>query len=135
MYCDWYIEICKTRLNGDDAQAADTARKVLVYVLDRALKLLHPFMPFITEEIYQALPGSGETIMTQLWPGNENMKIWAEDCADFEKLMNYIKAVRRGESPRQAGGGDPRQAGRRPGKDREDQREHRGVGLILPVKT
>ena len=94
VYCDWYIEICKTRLNGDDAQAADTARKVLVYVLDRALKLLHPFMPFITEEIYQALPGSGETIMTQLWPGNENMKIWAEDCADFEKLMDYIKAVR-----------------------------------------
>ena len=65
-----------------------------MYVLDRALKLLHPFMPFITEEIYQALPGSGETIMTQLWPGNENMKIWAEDCADFEKLMDYIKAVR-----------------------------------------
>ena len=94
VYCDWYIEICKTRLNGVDAQAADTARKVLVYVLDRALKLLHPFMPFITEEIYQALPGSGETIMTQLWPGNENMKIWAEDCADFEKLMDYIKAVR-----------------------------------------
>ena len=94
VYCDWYIEICKTRLNGEDAQQADTARKVLVYVLDRALKLLHPFMPFITEEIYQALPGSGETIMTQLWPGNENMKIWAEDCADFEKLMDYIKAVR-----------------------------------------
>ena len=94
VYCDWYIEICKTRLNGEDAQAADTARKVLVYVLDRALKLLHPFMPFITEEIYQALPGSTETIMTQLWPGNEDMKIWDEDCADFEKLMDYIKAVR-----------------------------------------
>ena len=94
VYCDWYIEICKTRLNGEDAAAADAARKVLVYVLDKALKLLHPFMPFITEELYQALPGSGETIMTEKWPGDENMKIWAEDCADFEKLMDYIKAVR-----------------------------------------
>ena len=94
VYCDWYIEICKTRLNGEDAAAADAARKVLVYVLDKALKLLHPFMPFITEELYQALPGSSETIMTEKWPGDENMKIWAEDCADFEKLMDYIKAVR-----------------------------------------
>mgnify|MGYP000435890827 CR=1 FL=1 len=94
VYCDWYIEICKTRLNGEDAAAADAARKVLVYVLDKALKLLHPFMPFITEEIYQALPGSAETIMNEKWPGDENMKVWAEDCADFEKLMDYIKAVR-----------------------------------------
>ena len=93
-FCDWYIEICKTRLNGEDAAAADAARKVLVYVLDKALKLLHPFMPFITEEIYQALPGSAETIMNEKWPGDENMKVWAEDCADFEKLMDYIKAVR-----------------------------------------
>lgn len=68
VYCDWYIEICKTRLNGEDAAAADAARKVLVYVLDKALKLLHPFMPFITEEIYQALPGSAETIMNEKWP-------------------------------------------------------------------
>ena len=51
-------------------------------------------MPFITEELYQALPGSGETIMTGEVAGDENMKIWAEDCADFEKLMDYIKAVR-----------------------------------------
>ena len=76
------------RLNGEDAAAADAARKVLVYVLDKALKLLHPFMPFITEEIYQALPGSAETIMNEKWPGDENMKVWAEDCADFEKLMD-----------------------------------------------
>ena len=94
VYCDWYIEICKARLNSEDTQAADTARKVLVYVLDKALKLLHPFMPFITEEIYQALPGSAETIMTQKWPGDENMPVWADECADFEKLMDYIKAVR-----------------------------------------
>ena len=60
-----------------------------------ALKLLHPFMPFITEEIYQALPGSGETIMTQQWPGTEqDERPGPQDCADFEELMDYIKAVR-----------------------------------------
>ena len=93
-YCDWYIEICKSRLNGEDAQQADTARKVLVWVLDKALKLLHPFMPFITEEIYQALPGSAETIMTQEWPDAGKMTAWPQECADFEVLMDYIKAVR-----------------------------------------
>ena len=94
VYCDWYIEICKSRLNSGDEAMADTARKVLVYVLDRALKLLHPFMPFITEEIYQALPGSAETIMNETWPGSEALPTWPEECADFEKLMDYIKAVR-----------------------------------------
>ena len=94
IYCDWYIEICKSRLNGEEAQQADTARKVLVWVLDKALKLLHPFMPFITEEIYQALPGSAETIMTQEWPDAGKMTAWPQECADFEVLMDYIKAVR-----------------------------------------
>ena len=94
IYCDWYIEICKSRLNSGDETQADTARKVLVYVLDRALRMLHPFMPFITEEIYQALPGSEETIMTQTWPNAESLPTWPEESADFETLMDYIKAVR-----------------------------------------
>ena len=94
VYCDWYIEICKSRLNSGDETQADTARKVLVHTLDAALRLLHPFMPFITEELYQALPGCGETIMLQTWPANEEMPTWPEECADFEKLMDYIKAVR-----------------------------------------
>lgn len=94
IYCDWYIEICKSRLNGGDEAQADAARKVLVYVLDKALKLLHPFMPFITEEIYQALPGAGESIMLETWPGNLQNPTWPAECADFEKLMDYIKAVR-----------------------------------------
>ena len=67
---------------------------MLVWVLDKALKLLHPFMPFITEEIYQALPGSAETIMTQEWPDASKMTTWPQECADFEVLMDYIKAVR-----------------------------------------
>ena len=94
IYCDWYIEICKSRLNGTDALQADTARKVLVWVLDKALKLLHPFMPFITEEIYQSLPGSAETIMNEAWPDAAAMQSWPQECADFETLMDYIKAVR-----------------------------------------
>ena len=94
VYCDWFIEIAKPRLNSGDAEQADTARRVLVYVLDKALKLLHPFMPFITEELYQALPGSAETIMTQSWPTFDEAHNWADEEEAFEKVMDYIKAVR-----------------------------------------
>ena len=94
VYCDWFIEIAKPRLNSGDAAQADTARRVLVYVLDQALRLLHPFMPFITEELYQALPGSGETIMTAAWPAADPDCSWPEEEEAFEKVMDYIKAVR-----------------------------------------
>ena len=94
VYCDWFIEIAKPRLNSGDAEQADTACRVLVYVLDKALKLLHPFMPFITEELYQALPGSAETIMTQSWPTFDEAHNWADEEEAFEKVMDYIKAVR-----------------------------------------
>ena len=94
VYCDWFIEIAKPRLNSGDAVQADTARRVLVYVLSEALKLLHPFMPFITEELYQALPGSGETIMTAAWPTADPACSWPEEEEAFEKVMDYIKAVR-----------------------------------------
>ena len=94
VYCDWYIEIAKVRLNSTDPEEADNARKVLVYVLIQALKLLHPFMPFITEEIYRALPGTSETIMTEQWPVFTEELNYAAEEADFEKLMDYIKAVR-----------------------------------------
>ncbi len=94
VYCDWYIEIAKVRLNAADPAEADAARKVLVYVLCQALKLLHPFMPFITEEIYRALPGAGESIMVEQWPVFCKELDFAADEADFEMLMDYIKAVR-----------------------------------------
>ena len=94
VYCDWFIEIAKPRLNSGDSAQADTARRVLVYVLSEALKLLHPFMPFITEELYQALPGSGETIMTAAWPTADPARSWPEEEEAFEKVMDYIKAVR-----------------------------------------
>ncbi len=94
VYCDWYIEVAKVRLNAADPAEADAARKVLVYVLCQALKLLHPFMPFITEEIYRALPGAGESIMVEQWPVFCKELDFAADEADFEMLMDYIKAVR-----------------------------------------
>ncbi len=94
VYCDWFIEIAKVRLNSGDPVQADNARKVLVYVLDQALKLLHPFMPFVTEKLYQALPGSAETIMTQDWPVYTDAFNFAKEEADFEKIVALIKAVR-----------------------------------------
>ena len=94
VYCDWYIEICKARLNSDDQDKKNTAKGVLVYVLSNTLKLLHPFMPFITEEIWQALPHDGETIMVSAWPESNDALNYAEDAAAFQKLMDVIKAIR-----------------------------------------
>ena len=93
-FCDWYIELTKARLTGEDDAARVQAQKVLLYVLTETLKLLHPFMPFITEELYQALPGSAETIMTQPWPTVDEAHNWPEEEEAFEKVMDYIKAVR-----------------------------------------
>lgn len=94
VYCDWYIELAKVRLNSGDEQKASTARGVLVYVLSNTLKLLHPFMPFITEEIWQALPHEGESIMISSWPTVDEGIQFSADEAEFEKVMNVIKAVR-----------------------------------------
>ena len=94
VYCDWYIELTKVRLNGNDAEKAATARGVLVYVLSNTLKLLHPFMPFITEEIWQALPHEGETIMISAWPCACDKLNFSAEEVEFEKVMDVIKAVR-----------------------------------------
>ncbi|NLW80017.1 MAG: valine--tRNA ligase [Ruminococcaceae bacterium] len=93
-YCDWTIEIAKARMNGADAQSADTARRVLVWLLDGALKLLHPFMPFITEEIYRTLPGSAETIMMQPWPQWDAALDFAQEQKDFGEVIALVCAVR-----------------------------------------
>ena len=93
-YCDWYIEITKPRLNGEDEDSKIRAQQVLLYVLTEILKLLHPFMPFITEEIWQALPHEGDALMVQNYPKySENMNFASEE-ADFEMIMNAVKAVR-----------------------------------------
>ena len=94
-YCDWFIELAKPRLQagGDDAK---NARCVLVWVLERMLRLLHPFMPFITEEIWQTLPleGMGETIMTQKFPEYDDTLNFPEAEAEMAKVMEAITAIR-----------------------------------------
>ena len=92
--CDWYIELCKIRLNSDDAEKKATCKGVLVYVMSNTLKLLHPFMPFITEEIWQTLPHDGESIMISQWPEFTDALVFADEEAEMERIMTAIKAVR-----------------------------------------
>ncbi len=93
-YCDWYIELTKTRMNGEDEEAKLVAQNVLCYVLTQLLKLLHPFMPFITEEIYQALPHSEEILMTSQWPEYQEALNFPAEEAAMEAVMDTIKAIR-----------------------------------------
>ncbi len=93
-YCDWYIELTKVRLYSEDAQQKDTALKVLVYVLDQTLRLLHPFMPFITEEIWQSLPHDGEALITAQWPTFSEDLVFATEERNMESIMNAIRAIR-----------------------------------------
>ena len=92
VFCDWYIEIAKIRLQS--GEGADTAKAVLVYVLTDILKLLHPFMPFITEEIYQAIPHDTESIMISKWPEYDPTLSFAAEEAQIEKIMDAIRAIR-----------------------------------------
>ena len=93
-YCDWYIELTKPRLNGGDEESKLAAQKVLLYVLTEILKLLHPFMPFITEEIWQALPHEGEALMIERYPEWKAELSFPQDEENFEMVMAAIKAVR-----------------------------------------
>ncbi len=90
-FCDWYIELCKSRLQGEGA--AD-ARRVLVYVMTRQLQLLHPFMPFITEEIWQTLPHEGATLMRTAWPVYDAALHFPEEEKEMERIMDAIRAIR-----------------------------------------
>ncbi len=93
-YCDWYIELTKTRLQGEDEDSKVRAQQVLCWVLTEMLKLLHPFMPFITEEIWQALPHEGDFLMMQNWPvASDAMDFPAEEKA-MELIMDAIRAIR-----------------------------------------
>jgi len=93
IFCDWYIELCKARL-GAGGETALAAQQVLVYVMTGILKLLHPFMPFITEEIWQALPHEGESIMVSSWPVYDEALNFATEEAQFEMVMAAIRAIR-----------------------------------------
>ena len=93
-FCDWYIELTKPRLNGEDEESKIGAQKVLLYVLTEILKLVHPFMPFISEEIWQALPHEGEALMAARYPEFKPELSFPEDEQSFEMVMTAIKAVR-----------------------------------------
>ncbi len=93
-YCDWYIELTKARLYGEDEESKKTAQQVLLYVLDQVLRLMHPFMPFITEEIWQAIPHDGEALIVSAWPKyREELSFKAEETA-MESIMEAIRSVR-----------------------------------------
>ncbi len=92
-YCDWYIELVKPRLYAKDESCA-AAQKVLAYVLANALKLLHPFMPFITEEIFSYLPTGEESIMISKWPEYDSKLCFEADEKKMELIMNAIKEIR-----------------------------------------
>ncbi|MBS6545829.1 MAG: valine--tRNA ligase [Butyricicoccus pullicaecorum] len=94
-FCDWYIEIVKPRLqNKDDKDANERAQKVLCYVLSGTMQLLHPFMPFITETIWQALPHEGKSIMVSKWPEYREDLHFAEAAEQVEIMMDTIRAIR-----------------------------------------
>ena len=93
-YCDWYIELTKARLYSEDAQRKDTALQVLVYVLDQTLRLLHPFMPFITEEIWQSLPERESALIVAKWPEAREALSFKTEEAHMESVMNAIRAIR-----------------------------------------
>ena len=94
VFCDWYIELVKPRLNDKESESGKTAQHTLVYVLSGAMKLLHPFMPFITEEIWQTLPHSGESIMISAFPVyKEELSFEAEEQG-MSALIEAIKVLR-----------------------------------------
>ena len=93
-YCDWYIELTKARLYGENEKSKLAAQKVLVYVLDQFLRLLHPFMPFITEEIWQAIPHEGKFLMLADWPKYDESLNFGAEAAHMESVMNAIRSIR-----------------------------------------
>ena len=94
IFCDWYIELVKPRLYDENDPTNETAQYVLSYVLSNTLKLLHPFMPFITEEIWLSLPHEGESIVISDWPKADSALDFPAEAEDMEMIMNAVKAVR-----------------------------------------
>lgn len=93
-FCDWYIEMAKLPLNGEDEDAKKMTRSVLAYVLDNTMRLLHPFMPFITEEIWQSLPHEGESITIAAWPTVNESLTDSKKASSMKLLSDIIRSVR-----------------------------------------
>jgi valyl-tRNA synthetase len=95
-FCDWYIEMTKVRLRGEDRAAADDARRVLAYVLEGSLRILHPYMPFVTEAIWQYLPHEGDALIVASWPQAGSLDEAVE--ARVEGFMDLVRAIRNARS-------------------------------------
>ena len=93
-FCDWYIELAKPWLNGEDEDRKRNVQAVLLYVLEGMLKLLHPFMPFLTEEVYRYLPGADGFLMLKDWPQPEEGLSFPEEARDMQAVMDMIRAIR-----------------------------------------
>jgi valyl-tRNA synthetase len=93
-FCDWYIELSKSRLLGEDGESKETVKGVLLFVLENLLKLLHPFMPFLTEQVYKYLPDSEGFLMLQKWPVYNEGFVFAEDEQRMQGVMEIIRTIR-----------------------------------------
>ena len=93
-FCDWYIELSKSRLLGEDGESKETVKAVLLYVLENLLKLLHPFMPFLTEQVYKYLPDTEGFLMLQSWPEIRDELNYAEDEQKMQGIMEIIRTIR-----------------------------------------
>ena len=93
-FCDWYIELVKPRLYNDNLDRSISAQSTLVYVLDKVLKLLHPFMPFITEEIYDIMPGKKDMLINDNWPIYDESLIFNNEEKDMGILIDAVKSIR-----------------------------------------
>ncbi len=93
-FCDWYIELSKSRLLGEDGESKDTVKAVLLYVLENLLKLLHPFMPFLTEQVYKYLPDTEGFLMLQKWPEYCEGFLFSEDEQKMQGIMEIIRTIR-----------------------------------------
>ena len=94
IFCDWYIELAKTRLSDKENAGNEVCQNVIAYVLIQTLKLLHPFMPFITEEIYQSLPHDSESIMISAYPDAATTPAFAKESEDMARVIDAIRAIR-----------------------------------------
>ena len=94
IFCDWYIELAKTRLSDKESAGNAVCQNVIAYVLTETLKLLHPFMPFITEEIYQSLPHDDESIMIARYPDAASIPAFAKESEDMARVLDAIRAIR-----------------------------------------
>ena len=92
-FCDWYIELTKSRLQSE-GETAQNARQVLLWTLEKILRLLHPFMPYITEEIWQTLPAEGDTVMLAEYPSYDEKLNFPEAVSSMEKVMEAIRGIR-----------------------------------------